>query len=117
MRHRVDHRKLGVYGSHRRAMLSNLAAGLFIHGSITTTLMRAKEVRRVAEKLITRARGGTLHDRRVVISKMPYKEAVIRLFDEIAPKYVDRPGGFTRIVQIGARRGDASPMAVLELVE
>ncbi|WP_029166056.1 50S ribosomal protein L17 [Aminiphilus circumscriptus] len=117
MRHRMDHSTLGRYGSHRKAMLSNLAAGLFIHGRISTTFMRAKEVQRVAEKLITRARGGSLHDRRLVISKMPYKAAVLKLFDEIAPRYAGRPGGYTRIIKTGFRMGDASPTAILELVE
>lgn len=117
MRHRVDHSTLGRYGSHRRAMLANLAASLFLHGSITTTLVRAQETRRVAEKLITRARGGSLQDRRLVIARMPYKEAVCKLFDEIAPRYLGRPGGYTRIVKTGYRVGDASPMVVLELVE
>ncbi len=117
MRHRVDHSTLGRYGSHRHAMLANLAASLFLHGSISTTLVRAREARRVAEKLITRARGGTLQDRRLVIARMPYKEAVCKLFDEIAPRYQGRPGGYTRIVKTGNRVGDASPMVVLELVE
>ena len=117
MRHGVDHRKLGRSGSHRRAMLSNLVASLILQGSIETTVTRAKEVRRVAERIITRAKGGTLNDRRMVISRMNYKEAVIKLFDEVAPRYADRPGGYTRIVRTRFRTGDAAPMAVISLVD
>ena len=118
MRHKVDHRTLGRYGSHRGLMLGNMAASLILKGSITTTVTRAKELRRVAEKLITRARGGSVHDIRVVFSKMPHKQAATKLFQEIAPKYktFDK-GGYTRIVKLGARKGDGSPMAVIELVE
>ncbi|MBR2209534.1 MAG: 50S ribosomal protein L17 [Synergistaceae bacterium] len=117
MRHHVDHRTLGRYGSHRKLMLGNMAASLFLNGSITTTVTRAKELRRVAEKLITRAKGGSVHDIRVVFSKMPHKEAATKLFAEIAPKYKSfDKGGYTRIVKLGARKGDGSPMAVIELV-
>ena len=87
MRHRVDHRTLGRYGSHRRAMLANMAASLFLNGQIQTTVTRAKELRRVAEKLITRARGGSVHDIRLVFSRMPHKEAATKLFQELAPRY------------------------------
>jgi large subunit ribosomal protein L17 len=99
-------------------MLSNLAASLFLHESITTTLTRAKELRSVAEKLITRARGGTIHDRRIVRTKMPHKQAAIKLFDEIAPRYAafDK-GGYTRIVKLDTRRGDGAQTAVIQLVE
>lgn len=117
MRHGVDHRKLGRSGSHRRAMLANLVASLILEGSIETTVTRAKEVRRVAERLITRAKGGTLNDRRIVISRMNYKAAVIKLFDEVAPRYADRPGGYTRIIRTRVRAGDASQMAVISLVD
>lgn len=117
MRHRVDHRTLGRYGSHRRAMLSNLAASLFLNEQITTTVTRAKELRRVAEKLITRARGGSVHDIRVVFSRMPHKEAATKLFDVIAPRYKSfDKGGYTRIVKLGARKGDGAEMAVIQLV-
>ena len=114
MRHGVAQRKLGRNGSHRRAMLANLVASLILEG---TTVTRAKEVRRVAERLITRAKGGTLHDRRIVISRMNYKEAVIKLFDDVAPRFADRPGGYTRIIRTRFRVGDASPMAVISLVD
>ena len=117
MRHRMDSRSLGRYGSHRMAMLSNMAASLFLEENITTTLIRAKELRRFAERLITRAKGGTIHDRRIVRSKMAHKEAAIKLFDDIAKRYVNRPGGYTRIVKTGFRAGDNASMAVKSLVE
>ena len=117
MRHRMDSRSLGRYGSHRMAMLSNMAASLFLEENITTTLIRAKELRRFAERLITRAKGGTIHDRRIVRSKMAHKEAAIKLFDDIAKRYVNRPGGYTRILKTGFRAGDNASMAVISLVE
>ncbi len=116
MRHRVDTRKLGRTGDHRRAMLANLVASLIIEESIETTVTRAKEVRRVAERLITRAKRGSLHDRRIVISRMNHKAAVNKLFDDVAQRYTERPGGYTRIVRTRFRTGDASPMAVIALV-
>ena len=118
MRHHVDHRTLGRYGSHRKAMLSNMAASLFLNGSITTTVTRAKELRRVAEKLITRAKGGSVHDIRIVFSRMPHKQAATKLFQEIAPKFASfDKGGYTRITKTGFRHGDGAEMAVIELVE
>ena len=117
MRHGVTTRKLGRYTSHRLAMLANMAASLFIEGSIVTTISKAKEVRKVAEKLITRAKAGGVSDRRLVIARMPHKDAVTKLFNEIAPKYADRNGGYTRIVKLGSRVGDASEMAVIQLVD
>jgi large subunit ribosomal protein L17 len=117
MRHRMSSRKLGRCSSHRWAMLGNMTASLFVEGSIITTTTRAKEVRRVAEKLITKAKSGTMNDRRLVIARMPHKEAVNKLFDELGPKYADRNGGYTRIVKLGTRVGDASPMAVIQLVD
>ena len=117
MRHGVDHRKLGRKPAHRKAMLANMVASLILEGSIETTVTRAKEVRRVAERIITRAKGGTLNDRRIVISRMNHKEAVIKLFDEVAPRFKERPGGYTRIVRTRTRIGDASPMAVIALVD
>jgi large subunit ribosomal protein L17 len=99
------------------AMLSNMTASLIMEEKITTTLLKAKELRRVSERLITRAKGGTLQDRRLVASRMQNKEAVKKLFDEISPRYANRPGGYTRIVKLGNRAGDAAPMAVIELVQ
>jgi large subunit ribosomal protein L17 len=98
-------------------MLGNLAASLFVEGSIVTTVTRAKELRRVAEKLITKAKSGALADRRLVIARMPHKAAVLSLFNDIAPRYAERKGGYTRIVKIANRVGDASPMAVIQLVD
>jgi large subunit ribosomal protein L17 len=99
-------------------MLFNMAASLFLKGRITTTVTRAKELRRVAEKLITRARGGTIQDRRIVRSRMPHKEAAIKLFNELAPRYASfDKGGYTRIVKLGNRFGDSAPMAVIQLIE
>lgn len=117
MRHRINQRRLGRFGAHRWAMLGNLAASLFIEGSIITTVTRAKELRSVAEKLITKAKSGTLNDRRLVIARMPHKEAVNTLFGSIADKFKERAGGYTRIVKLGTRVGDASPMAVIQLVD
>ena len=118
MRHRVDRRTLGRYGSHRMAMLSNMAASLFLNGQVRTTVTRAKELRRVAEKLITRARGGTVHDIRIVFSRMPHKAAATKLFKEVAPRYASfDKGGYTRIVKLGTRSGDGAEMAVIQLIE
>lgn len=113
----MSFRKLGRCGSHRSAMLGNMAASLFVEGSIVTTTTRAKEVRRVAEKLITKAKSGDLNDRRLVIARMPHKAAVKVLFEKLGPKYAERNGGYTRIVKLGTRIGDASPMAVIQLVD
>ena len=117
MRHGDAHRKLGRHSSHRKAMLANMVASLILEGSIETTVTRAKDVRRVAELIITRAKGGTLNDRRIVISRMNHKEAVIKLFDEVAPRFAERPGGYTRIIRTRTRLGDASQMAVIALVD
>jgi large subunit ribosomal protein L17 len=114
----MDHRTLGRFGSHRVMMLSNMAACLFLHGHVKTTVTRAKELRRVAEKLITRARGGTVQDRRLVRARMPHKAAIVKLFDELAPRYASfDKGGYTRIVKLGERLGDGAPMAVIQLIE
>ncbi len=117
MRHRMNTRRLGRCSSHRWAMLGNMAASLFIEGSIVTTETRAKELRRVAEKLITKAKSGPLRARRRGLARIPDNEGVIKLFDELGPKYAERNGGYTRIVKIGARVGDSSPMAVIQLVD
>jgi len=117
MRHRWAHRKLGRTSEHRRALLRNLATALFQHERITTTLAKAKELRSYAEKLITRARRDTIHDRRLVARELRDRTAVKHLFDEIAPRYAGRPGGYTRIVRMMPRRGDSAEMAIIELVE
>lgn len=97
-------------------MLGNLAQSLFQEEKLTTTVARAKAVRPVAERLITKARRGDLHARRQVLKVLNDSEVITKLFDEIAPRYADRPGGFTRIVKLGPRRGDNAEMAVIELV-
>ena len=117
MNHKKGFNKLNRNASHRKALLRNMATVLFKHERIVTTKAKAIEVRRVAEKMITKAKSGTINDRRLVIARMPHKEAVTKLFAEIGPKYADRKGGYTRIVKLGSRIGDASPMAVIQLVD
>lgn len=109
-------RKLGRPTDHRKAMLRNLVTSLLKNGKIETTVTRAKETRRMAEKMITLGKKGDLHARRQAMSYI-YDETVVKnLFDEIAPKYADRNGGYTRILKLGPRRGDGSEMAILELI-
>lgn len=108
--------RLGGSPAHQRLMLSNLATALFEHGRITTTETRARLLRPVAEKLITKAKRGDLHNRREVLKTIRDKSVVHTLFTEIAPVMAERPGGYTRITKIGPRKGDNAPMAVIELV-
>ena len=108
--------RLGGSPAHQRLMLSNLATALFEHGRITTTETRARMLRPVAEKLITKAKRGDLHNRREVLKTVRDKSVVHTLFTEIAPTFAERPGGYTRITKIGPRKGDNAPMAVIELV-
>jgi large subunit ribosomal protein L17 len=108
--------RLGGSPAHQRHILSNLATQLFEHGRITTTESRARTLRPVAEKLITKAKKGDLHNRRMVLKTIRDKSVVHVLFTEIAPKFAERPGGYTRITKIGPRKGDNAPMAVIELV-
>lgn len=110
-------RKLQKRSSHRQAMFSNMATSLFREGRIETTLPKAKELRSYAEKLITAAKTNNLASRRKVMSKIKDKEVVTKLFDEIAPQYSERPGGYTRILKMYPRRGDAAKKAIIELVE
>jgi large subunit ribosomal protein L17 len=116
MRHLKSGRKLGRTASHRKATLSNLAAAIIEHKSIITTTPKAKEARGVIERLITFAKRGDIAARRHVLRTIRNKELVRELFDQIAPKYKDRPGGYTRVIKIGQRRGDNAHMAVFELV-
>src|SRR4051794_19232627 len=109
--------RLGGSPAHERLMLANLATSLFQHGKIQTTETKAKRLRPLAERLVTFAKRGDLHSRRRVLTVVRDKDVVFRLFDEIAPRYTNRAGGYTRIVKIGPRKGDAAPMAVIELVE
>jgi large subunit ribosomal protein L17 len=108
--------RLGGSPAHQRLMLSNLATQLFEHGKITTTETRARTLRPLAEKLITKAKRGDLHSRRLVLRTVRDKSVVHTLFTEIAPSFSERPGGYTRITKIGPRKGDNAPMAVIELV-
>lgn len=117
MRHQKRGRKLGRTASHRKAVLSNLAAALIQNRRIKTTDAKAKEARSFIEPLITKARRGTLHDRREVLKKLRHPEAVKILFDEIAPHYKERPGGYTRIVKLGFRDNDSAPVSLLEFVD
>ncbi len=117
MRHNKSGRKLNRNSSHRKAMFSNMANSLFDHEIIKTTLPKAKELRRIAEPLITLAKNDSVANRRSAFSKMRDKEMVGKLFSELAPRYKDRPGGYTRILKCGFRSGDAAPMAYIELVD
>ena len=117
MRHSKSGRKLNRNSSHRKAMFSNMANSLFDHEIIKTTLPKAKELRRIAEPLITLAKDDSVANRRSAFSKMRDKEMVGKLFSELAPRYKDRPGGYTRILKCGFRSGDAAPMAYIELVD
>ncbi len=117
MRHRKAGRQLNRNSSHRKAMFSNMANSLFDHEIIKTTLPKAKELRRVAEPLITLAKADSVANRRSAFSKLRDKEMVGKLFNELAPRYKDRPGGYTRILKCGFRSGDSAPMAYIELVD
>jgi large subunit ribosomal protein L17 len=117
MRHRRHRYRLGRVSEHRRALLRNLLVALFRHERITTTEAKAKAVRPLAERMITLAKRESLHARRQVLSMVPDREVVRRLFDTIAARFSDRPGGYTRIVKDGVRRGDAAPLVFLELVD
>lgn len=117
MRHRVHTFKVGRTSSHRRAMLANMVSSLIEHGQITTSLVKAKEARRFAEKLVTMAKSDNVHHRRLAVARIHDKSAVKKLFDEIAPKYMERQGGYTRILKLGKRIGDATEMSILQWVE
>ena len=117
MRHRVDTFKIGRSGAHRRAMLANMVSSLFEHGRIETTIVKAKAASSFAERLITLGKKGDIHHRRLAFARLRNKEAVKTLFDEIAPVYADRNGGYTRIFKLGKRRGDAAETCILMLVE
>lgn len=117
MRHRVAGKKLSRDRKQRKALFKNLISALVIKGEIKTTESKAKAVRRLAEKLITKGRGGTLHARRQIGAFLQNKEAVNKIVDELGPIFKNRPGGFTRIIRLGQRRGDNAPIVRLELVE
>jgi large subunit ribosomal protein L17 len=117
MRHRTSGRQLSRNSSHRTAMFRNMAVSLVEHELIRTTLPKAKELRRVAEPLITLAKSDSVANRRLAFSRTRSKEAVGKLFSELGPRYKERPGGYIRILKCGFRPGDSSPMAFVELVD
>ena len=117
MRHLKRTAKLGRTGGHRNAMLANLVCSLIKHKRVTTTLAKAKAARSVAEKMVTLGKSGTLHDRRLAAARLHQEDAVKILFNEIAPTQVNRHGGYTRIVKMHQRQGDASQLAILEWVD
>ena len=117
MRHRRAGRKLNRTASHRQALFANMAAALIKHEQIVTTLPKAKELRRVADRLITLAKRGDLHARRVAASRVRDDAVVRKLFETLGPRYEDRHGGYTRVLKAGYRYGDSAPMAVIELVD
>lgn len=117
MRHRKSGRKLNRNSSHRKAMFKNMATSLVEHELIKTTLPKAKELRRVAEPLITLAKNDSVANRRLAFSRVRNDAVVAKLFEELGPRYQDRPGGYIRILKCGYRAGDAAPMAYVELVD
>lgn len=117
MRHNKKFNHLGRTASHRRAMLANMAISLIMHKRITTTLAKAKELKKYVEPLITRTKDDSTNSRRVVFSYLQNKEALKELFGVVAPKVADRPGGYTRIIKLGTRQGDAAPICFIELVD
>ncbi len=117
MRHRKIGRQLSRNSSHRKATLQSLSVALIKHGAIKTTVAKAKELRRVAEPLITRSKVDSVHNRRTAFARLRDKECVGLLFNELGPRYKERPGGYTRIIKCGYRAGDNAPMAYIELVD
>ncbi len=116
MRHGKSGRKLGRTSSHRKAMFRNMVTSLFEHERIVTTEKKAKELKPIAEKMITLAKRGDLHARRQALSYIQSRDVVAKLFDQIKSQFADRQGGYTRIIKTGIRQGDAAPMAIIELV-
>lgn len=116
MRHRKDHRKLGRTPSHRRAMLRNMVTSLLDHEQIRTTDAKAREVRRVAERMITLGKRGSLHARRQALRTLRSREVAAKLFETLADRYRDRPGGYTRVLKLGRRVGDCAPLAIVQLI-
>lgn len=117
MRHRLAHRKLNRTSSHRAALLRNLTNALLRHEAIRTTLPKAKELRKVAEPMITLAKNPTLANRRIAFNRLRDREMVVKLFDELGPRFQKRPGGYLRILKFGFRIGDNAPMALIEMVD
>ena len=117
MRHRQSGRKLNRTSSHRKSLFKNMSQALLKHEQIVTTLRKAKELRRVVEKLISLGKKGNLHSRRLAFNQIRDKDMVSKLFDNLAKRYIDRTGGYTRVLKAGFRYGDSAPMAVIELVD
>ena len=117
MKHRIGYNRLGRNVSHRKALYRSMTTALFRHERIKTTKPKAREIRKVAERLITRARIDTVHNRRIAAKTIQDKEILAKLFNDIGPRFKERPGGYTRILKLGQRYGDASEMVFLELVE
>jgi large subunit ribosomal protein L17 len=117
MRHKVAGRRLGRTTSHRKATMQNMAVSLIQHELIRTTVPKAKELRRVAEPLITRAKQDSVANRRIAFNRLRDRDAVQKLFNELGPRYTTRPGGYLRILRCGFRPGDSAPMAYVELVD
>ena len=116
MRHRKAGKKLGRTPSHRKALFNNLLTSLFYHERLTTTDVKAKELKRLADRMVTLGKKGTLAARRLAARRLRLPEVVAKLFDEIAGRYSDRPGGYSRITRIGRRKGDGASMAIIELI-
>ena len=117
MRHRTQGRKLNRTATHRSALFASLASALIKHEQIATTLPKAKDLRRVADRLITLAKKGDLHARRQAFARIRDEAMVSKLFDTLGPRYAERPGGYTRVLKAGFRYGDSAPMAIIELVD
>lgn len=117
MKHLVKGKRLGRTSAHRKAMFSNQLVSLFQNERIKTTLVKAKELRSIAEKMITRAKVNNLHNKRIILKKLKDRDILVKLLDNIAPRYINRPGGYTRIYKLGKRKGDNSELALIELVE
>lgn len=117
MNHRSDFNRLGRSSAHRKALLKSIAKALFTNERVQTTLPKAKEAKRLAEKLITRARTDSVHNRRIAARVITDERVLNKLFTDIAPRYAQRPGGYTRILKLGRRFGDASEMVILELLD
>jgi len=117
MRHRSSGRKLGRNSSHRKALFRNMVTSLLEHERITTTDAKAKELRGITDRMITLGKRGDLHARRQALSVIRSKEITAKVFDELADRYRDRPGGYTRVIKLGNRHGDAAPVSIIELVD
>jgi len=117
MRHKMQGRKFGRESGHRKLMLKNLVLSLIEHGRINTTQAKAKEIRSLAERVITYGKKGTVHHRRMAFKILNNRDMVKKVFDELAPQYTDREGGYTRVLKNGYRKGDCAPMAIIEFVQ